>query len=172
MHRVRTLKIVYTALLTALVCVSTAVITVPTPTNGYVHLGDSILLLAAFLLGPIYGTVAAGVGSALADLLLGYLLYAPGTLVIKAVMALVAALTARAMKRKLLGQIIGGVAAEAIMVGGYFLYAALIFGESWGAAVGIPANLVQGAFGIVAGVLLHIALLRIPYIKRVEALFL
>ena len=55
----------------ALTCVATMFLQIPVPgmANGYVNLGDAILLIGAFFLGPVYGAVAAGVGAALADIL-------------------------------------------------------------------------------------------------------
>ena len=84
-------RLVYTALFTALTTVATLVIQVPSPMSGYVNLGDAMVLLSAWILGPVYGTAAAGIGSMLADLLSGYAYYAPGTLIIKCLMAFVAA---------------------------------------------------------------------------------
>ena len=47
------------------------------------------------------------------------------------------------------------LAGEIIMVGGYYLYAALLLGKSFaGAAASVPGNLVQGAFGLVCGVVI------------------
>lgn len=83
--------LVLTALLAAMACAATMAIRVPTPTGGYVNLGDAVVLLGAYLLGPGWGAAAAGIGSALADLLGGYPMYVPATLVIKAVMAALAA---------------------------------------------------------------------------------
>jgi uncharacterized membrane protein len=84
-------KMVLTALMTALVAVMTIVVAVPVPfTNGYVHFGDSMIFLSALVLGWKRAPVAAGLGSAIADVCLGYPYWAPWTLVIKAVMALVA----------------------------------------------------------------------------------
>lgn len=85
-------KLVLAALLAALVCVATMVVQIPSPMQGYVNLGDCFVLLSGWLLGPWYGFAAGGIGSMLADIFLGYAHYAPGTLVIKGVMALVAAL--------------------------------------------------------------------------------
>ena len=84
------LRLVMTGVLMALACVATMVIQIPSPTHGYMNLGDCVVLLSGCLLGPVYGAVAGGVGSALADLLSGYAVYVPGTLVIKAVMAALA----------------------------------------------------------------------------------
>jgi len=52
-------------------------------TGGYFNLGESMVYTAAVLGGPLVGAVAGGLGSALADVYLGYAQYAPGTLVIK-----------------------------------------------------------------------------------------
>ncbi|MEA5143264.1 MAG: ECF transporter S component [Oscillibacter sp.] len=151
----KTKKLVLAALLAALCCVATMVIQIPSPANGFVNLGDCFVLLAAWLLGPWYGAAAAGIGSMLADLLAGYAHYAPGTLVIKALMALVAALIFRKMTRKKTSaMVVSSFAAEFVMVGGYFLYAMLLLGKGIGAAASIPGNLVQGAAGMVASVIL------------------
>ena len=150
--------LVITALFIALTCVATIVIQIPSPMSGYVNLGDCLVLLSAWLLGPWYGAAAAGLGSALADILTSYAHYAPGTLVIKAAMALAAALIFQAAKKKgansLVPQVIGGIAAEIIMIIGYFGYAALLLGKGLAAAASIPGNIVQGIFGILAAVLL------------------
>ena len=149
--------IVTTALLAAMACVATMVIKVPSPTQGYMNLGDTIVLLAAYLLGPVYGAIAGGVGSALADLLSGYPIYVPATLVIKAVMALAAALLYRAMAKKTGALVVCGIVAEAIMVVGYFVYEGFLYGFAE-SATGIPSNLVQAAFGLVLSTLLTLAL--------------
>lgn len=94
----KTRMVVMTALLAALACVATMVIRIPSPTGGYLNLGDTVVLLGAFLLGPLYGAVAGGIGSMLADLLSGYMIYAPATLVIKAGMAVVAGVLYRAAR--------------------------------------------------------------------------
>ena len=150
--KIRTM--VTAAVLAALSCVATMVVQIPSPMNGYVNLGDCFVLLSGWLLGPWWGAAAGGIGSMLADLLLGYGHYAPGTLIIKGAMALVAALIFKAFKKNTAGALVSGVAAEVVMVAGYFGYAALLLGKGIGAAASIPGNLVQGAVGLVAGFLL------------------
>ena len=62
-----------TALFAALACVATMSIRIPTPgTGGYIHPGDAIVILSGVVLGPSYGLLAAGIGSAMSDLLGGY----------------------------------------------------------------------------------------------------
>ena len=147
-------KLVMAAVLAALTCVATMVVQIPSPMNGYVNLGDCFVLLSGWLLGPWYGGAAAGVGSMLTDLLSGYAHYAPGTLIIKGLDAIVAALIFRAMKKGNVGALVGGVVGEIIMVVGYFGYAALLLGKGITAAASIPGNLIQGVVGLVAGFLL------------------
>ena len=133
---IRTL--VLAALFAALTCVATMVIQIPSPMNGYVNLGDCFVLLAGWVLGPLYGSLAAGIGSALADMFTGYMHYAPGTFLIKAVMALIAwavakALIARFGGKRTLCKGISAVLAELFMVVGYYLYAGLLLGKGLGA---------------------------------------
>lgn len=86
----KTQKMIMTGLLTALVAVATMVIAIPVPfTNGYIHLGDSMIFISVLILGWKYGAFAAGVGSAMADMILGYVHWAPWTLCIKGIMAIV-----------------------------------------------------------------------------------
>ena len=152
--------LVLAALFTALTAVATMVIQIPSPMNGYVNLGDCMVLLSAWVLGPFVGAAAGGIGSMLTDLLTGYGYYAPGTLIIKAVMALAAGLIFRAAgspargARALAARVSGGVVAEAIMVLGYFAYAAVGLGKGLGAAASIPGNLIQAVFGLAAAVIL------------------
>lgn len=148
-------RLVFTGLLTALVCVATMVIKIPTPTNGYVNIGDAMVLMSGWLLGPAYGFFAAGVGSALADLISGYGTYVIGTLIIKGCMGAVAAFVMLKAKGGMLSRIIGGVLAEIIMVGGYFLYESTLLGYGLAAAASIPGNGVQGAMGLIFGILLY-----------------
>ncbi len=148
-------KLVMAALMAALVFVATMVIKIPTPTNGYLNLGDCFVLLAGWLLGPWYGFAAGGIGSMLVDLLGGYFQYVPGTFLIKGLMALVAALLYGALHQSKIALPISALAGEALMVGGYYLYESTVCGYGFmGAAAGIPGNCVQGVAGLLIGIAL------------------
>ena len=152
-------KLVLAALFAALAYCASLIIHIPSPIGGYLNLGDCIVLLAGWLLGPAYGAAAAGLGSALADLTLGYTSYIPGTFVIKALMAVVAYYAAKAVPGKtVVKSVISGVLAEVVMVGGYFCFEATILGNGLGAAVGIASNLMQALAGIVCAVLIKLIL--------------
>lgn len=154
------------AILTALTCVSTLIIRIPTPTKGYVNLGDAFVNMNAWLLGPVYGSVASGIGSALADLLAGYPVYCAATLVIKGLMAVVSYAVFKAVSAKehgLRGRIAGAVSAEIVMILGYFLFEGFLYGSFAAGALGIGANAAQGVMGAVGSVLVYEAVLkRIP----------
>ena len=73
------------AIFAALVAAVTLTIAIPIPaTSGYFNFGETLIYVAALLFGPFVGAIA-GAGASLADLLLGYGIFAPGTLVIKGV---------------------------------------------------------------------------------------
>ncbi len=166
-NRLRSL--VMASVFAALTCLATMVIKVPTlGTNGYVNIGDSIVLVSAWLLGNPYGALAAGIGSALADLLSGYPAYVPGTAVIKFAMAFVCCIIYKAMTGKnvprIAAYIVSAVVAELIMVAGYFLYESTLLGYGMAAAASIVSNLVQAGTCIVLGTGLVFAL--VPVYNR------
>lgn len=154
--KTRTQKIVTAAMLAALACVATMIIKIPSPMKGYLNLGDCVVLLAGWVLSPVYGFLAAGIGSALADIFSGYVIYAPATFVIKGLMAIIAYCLFKLISNKignLPSRIISGVAAELIMVFGYFIFEGFLYGFI-PSAVNIPANAVQGVAGLIIGTLL------------------
>lgn len=157
MRDVKIKRLVSAALFIALTCVATIIIQIPSPMNGYVNLGDCFVLLSGWMLGPAYGALAAGFGSALADIITGYAYYAPGTLIIKAFTALVAVLIYKAFqlrfkKYSVIFRMISGVFGECLMVIGYFGYACLILGKGLAATASIPGNIIQGILGVVVSV--------------------
>lgn len=85
-----TKQITYSGLMAALTFISTSILTFPSPfTGGYIHMGDALVLSCGVVLGKKYGALAAGIGSALADLYLGYASWALPTFIIKALMAFI-----------------------------------------------------------------------------------
>ena len=155
MHQ-KTKRIVITALMTSMVCVATMIIKIPSPMKGYLNIGDCIVLLCGWLLPPGYGFIAAGLGSALADLFSGYVVYAPATFLIKGSMALVAFACFKLMHKKigkLASYIVGGVLAEMLMVSGYFVFEGILYGFI-PSLVNIPANGMQGIAGLVIGTIM------------------
>lgn len=154
--KTNTRKLVMASLLAALCCVATLIIKIPSPLKGYLNLGDCVVLLSGWMLSPTYGFLAAGVGSALADVLAGYAVYAPATFLIKGVMAIIAHFCFRGMHAKAgntVARITGGVLAEIAMILGYFVFECFLYGAG-ASVVNIPANGVQGIAGIIIGLIL------------------
>ena len=151
-----TRQLVFAAMLAALTCVATMIIKVPSPLKGYLNLGDCVVLFIGWMLSPVYGFVAAGLGSALADLFSGYITYAPATFIIKGVMAVIAFGGFKLLHNvagNLPARIISGVVAEIFMVAGYFVFEGFLYGFI-PSIVNIPANGVQGAAGLILGCVL------------------
>lgn len=164
----KTRKLVMAALLAALTCVATMIIKIPSPMKGYLNLGDCVVLLAGWVLAPGYGFLAAGLGSALADVLSGYVLYAPATFLIKGGMALVAFYGYKVLRKKLgslTSKILSGIAAEILMVLGYFVFEGFLYGFV-PSVVNIPANGAQGVAGVVIGIVLLNVLEKSKVIRR------
>ena len=154
--KTKTQRIVMASLLAALCCVATMIIKIPSPLKGYLNLGDCIVLLSGWLLSPTYGFAAAGIGSALADMFSGYIVYAPATFVIKGIMAIIAHYCFKGMNKKLgntTSRIAGGALAEIEMILGYFIFEGFMYGFA-PSFVNIPANGVQGVTGLIIGLIL------------------
>lgn len=176
-----TKKLVVAALMAALTCAATMVIKIPTPTFGYIHPGDGLVLLCGIVLGPVGGALAAGIGSMLADVFSGYMSFALGTLIIKALTAAIAGLLFRRIRAvqsgstgsSYAGIITGGVLGELFMVIGYLFYEtllAVISGSALAAAftasaAGVIFNIVQGVVGIVLAIILFPVLYQIPNVR-------
>ncbi len=156
----KTRKLVLAAMLAAITCVSTMIIKIPSPLKGYLNLGDCVVLLAGWMLSPAYGFLAAGLGSGLADIFSGYIIYAPATFVIKGLMALIAHYGFRLLSKKmgnLFSRILSGVVAEAWMVLGYFVFEGFLYGFL-PSVVNIPGNSAQGIAGVLIGTIMIKAL--------------
>ena len=121
-------------------------LSIPLPSGyGYVNLGDAGVYLCALLLPGGLGALAAGVGAALADLILGWAVYAPVTLLIKGLTALLAGLAfRRAIPLALLCCLLVPL--------GYFLYETILLTAPV-AAVNVLPNALQAAIGAVLGTL-------------------
>lgn len=157
MNNYKVKKMTTTALFMALTCISTMIIKLPTPgTGGYVHLGDAFVILSGILLGPVYGAIAGGIGSALADLLGGYFVYLPITLLVKALIALGVGMIyhklANVFHNTVFKCILCGIYATVLVAGGYLFFESFMYGSA--ALASVPANIGQGISGLVISTIL------------------
>ena len=154
------------ALLIAMTTVATMVIRIPNPaTQGYINLGDCMVFTVALLFGGRMAGLAGGLGSALADGLGGYFIWAPWTLVIKGVEGLVVGWLAAGCQSRFRGGrlrvfetgalLVGGI----WMVSGYYLAGMVLIGVT-AAVTEIPGNILQAAVGMAVALPLSTALRR------------
>ncbi len=141
------------SILMALTTIMTIIVQIPiAATHGYVNMGDTVVLFTGLYLGKKHGAIVGGFGSALADLITGYVVYAPITLVAKGLEGFVCGLIAEKIptkKGKLLASIISGM----IMVFGYFIGEIFLFGLKT-SMLAVPANSLQACFGIISSLLI------------------
>lgn len=156
-------KMVAAAMFAAMVYVSTMVIQISIP-SGYINFWDAFVLMAGFTLGPVYGGLAAAIGSSLADLI-AFPAYAPATFVIKFLVALSAAFLSKKIssnKKYFISSFIG----ELVMVAGYFVYESIFIKLGFGALASVPFNAIQGTVAVVVSVVIMNILTRNKSLKQ------
>ncbi len=171
-QRVRAKKtrlLAVSGLFAAMIFVLTAYLHIPTG-SGYTHAGDGLIYLAACLLPTPYVVGAAALGGALADGLTGFLVWAPATIVIKAVTVLF--FTNKSEKIITLRNILGILPSPVLCVAGYSLYEGVIMTKNFSAATiyaafgQTPAYCVQVLASTVLFIICGLALDRIKFKKK------
>lgn len=154
---IKTRQVVFGALFIAMVFVCTAFVNVRLPiaaNGGLVHLGNVPLFFIAIWYGRRYGALAGGIGMALFDVMSGWALWAPFTLVIVGLMGYVVG--AICEKNCTMGRItLALLAACLIKITGYYVAEAIIYGNWLAPVASIPGNLVQ--VGVAAAIVLPLA---------------
>lgn len=153
-----TRQLTFAALFIAMTTVATMVISIPIPgTNGFVNIGDSFVLLSGLLFSHYFGAIIGGVGSAMADIFLGYSIYAPVTLIVKGIEGFIAGKLNGSSK---VATIIAVICAVIWMPIGYFIFEALIFNVP--IALGsLLANYIQGTVSGVLAIVLYPIIVKI-----------
>jgi Predicted membrane protein len=151
--------IIYTGLSIAMVALATMAIKIPSIKGGYINFGDIMIFITAAFLGKTAGFLAGGIGSAMADILLTYTIYAPATFIIKGLEGLMCALLIGNINKAKPSRLIIAMAVSAAwMVFGYFMYeykiGSLLFANpDFGAVAAIAnllGNILQGAVSAAA----------------------
>ncbi len=152
----QTKQLAYAALGIALVFLCTAFVNVRLPiaaNGGLIHLGNVPLFLIAILYGRRLGALAGGIGMALFDVVGGWFLWAPFTLVIVGLMGyIVGAIGEKSQTMK--AYVLALLAACGIKVVGYYFAEAIIYGNWLAPLTSIPGNLVQ--IGVAAAIVLPV----------------
>lgn len=157
-------RVVTGGLLAAVVFVATC-LSFPNGVGGYTHLGDAMIILSVMFAGGKRGAISAGLGAMLSDIILGYAMWAPISLISKAVMALVIGVVLSLQLPVLSGRIrwfaaaLSGVIIETIFytAAGYCLE-----GGVGGAIAEAGGMIIQGGLAIAVGLILSEALQKSP----------
>lgn len=150
--------IVQMGLLSALTFVAAWAIHIPYGNGGVIHLGDSMIFLTAVVFGRKYAAVSGAIGMAMFDILSGFSIWVPYTLVIKAGMGLIAGSLANmggskgsSVVKNALGMLLAGI----WMIFGYYVAEAIITRNIMQPAFGILGNVIQfGAGAAIAFVII------------------
>lgn len=150
------------AVCTAIVALTTFIIRIPALAGGYINFGDTFIFIFACIFGPVAALISGSIGSALADILSGAMVWAPFTFVIKGLEGLVCGLIYMQLtnKTKTVSPIISTIAfvfSAFIMIVGYYFATAIIVGSLKAALAGIFENVIQGGVSIaIALIILHV----------------
>lgn len=173
MNNSKIFKMTLAAIFCAIIFLVTAFVPIKLPlfSQGYFNLGDCFILIAALSISGIWGGLAGGIGSALADLLLGFGIYAPATFFIKLLMGICAyylfkALKGLNLKSDICLVLICAIAAELIMLVGYLLFETAIYGFP-AAVANLLGNATQGICNIVCGTLLFTLIKKIGLFSKI-----
>ncbi len=165
--RDRALFVTVAGLFATLVFIVTEFVHIPIA-GGAVHLGDAIVFMAAYFLGP-YASICGAVGGGFADLVGGHPQYMFATVIIKGLIGLVAGFVFVKLKNKpknvshyYFPAAVVFSLCEMFMVAGYFVYKLLLHGFAE-ALVAMFPNILQGVCGVV------VALVFLPVLHRVKA---
>lgn len=158
-------RIAFLSVFTALILVVTMFVQVPNPLMGYTNLGDAFIFLGAMCFGPAFAAVSGSIGSALADVLLGYALYAPFTFIVKGLEGFLAGILLRALLKTKCNRhaavLLSCFIAACEMAAGYFLADSALYGGFASGLAGLANNAIQGAAGIVVAYIFTFVLSRV-----------
>lgn len=157
-------NLVLTALFAAMTYVLTAFLKIPTAT-GYIHIGDSMIYLAAAILPMPYAAAAGAIGAGLSDYLSGYLIWVLPTMIIKALTAM--CLTRKNEKIVCVRNIIGMAVGMLLCVGGYYLAGGILENNFISPLSEIPTNAIQALASAFLFVILGFALDKMGFKTKV-----
>ena len=164
-----TRDIVETALLIALVFIATRFINIRLPlasTGGLVHLGNTMLFIAAIVFGKRKGAIAGAFGMGLFDLLSEWAIWAPFTFVVRGIMGYIIGKISWSNNKKgnnVCTNIIAVIISGIWMLFGYYVTEMILYGNHIKAIASIPGNITQIIIGVIIGV--PVAKLLKKYIK-------
>ncbi|WP_060209733.1 ECF transporter S component [Sporosarcina koreensis] len=169
--RAKTFDLVLTAILSTLVLVSTVFINIKLPIGqgGLIHLGTGALFIVAILFGPKKGALAGAIGMGLFDIFGGWIIWAPTTIVARALQGYIVGKIAwsnghRGDSVRL--NILAAVASTPVMLAVYYIGQGIMYNNWVAPLASIPGDLIQSAVGLLIAIPLCLALKKTPFFQK------
>lgn len=169
--RQKTFDLIITAMLAALVFVSTFFLNIKLPiaaNGGLVHLGTAMLFIASILFGPKKGALAGAIGMGIFDIVGGWLVWAPITIVSRGLQGYIVGKIAWSKGRKgnsIALNLIATIVSIPFMVAVYYIGEWILYGSWVAPLASIPGDLVQNILGIIIAVPICVTLKKVRYFK-------
>ena len=162
-------RLVTIAVMAALTFVAAFILHIPYINGNVLHMGDGFVFIGAIILGPVGGAISAAIGMSLFDVISGYAVWAPFTLVIKAVMAIIVGCLSNGLRSQdvktsdWVKATIGMIIAALFMCAGYYVAEGLIYSNWQSPILSVPGNIAQSGLGVVVAILVTGALWKTPF---------
>lgn len=160
MKKNKVLKLTLTAMFIAMIYLFTRFVQIPAPVGpGFLHFGDALIYLCAGIIGGPWAVVAGALGEGLVDLTVGgAVVYAPATIIVKALIALIVALASKDSNKILTWKTaVATIPAGLITVAGYAVADWIIIGEA-SIITNLPTNICQAVGSAIVFIILAAAL--------------
>lgn len=167
----KTMDLAITAMLIALVFLSTFFLNIKLPiaaNGGLVHLGTAMLFIASILFGPKKAALAGAIGMGLFDIVGGWTLWAPITIVARGLQGYIVGKIAWSKGRNgtsIAFNVIATIVSIPFMIAVYYIGEGILYGNWIAPLASIPGDLVQNILGIIVAVPVCVALKKVPYFK-------
>ncbi|MGM9923467.1 MAG: ECF transporter S component [Bacillus sp. (in: firmicutes)] len=170
--RQQTFDLIITGMLVALVFVSTVFMNIKLPitaNGGLVHLGTAMLFIASILFGPKKGALAGAIGMGLFDIVGGWALWAPITIVARGLQGYIVGKIAWSNGRKgssIAWNLTATIVSIPFMVAVYYIGEGILYANWVAPLASIPGDLVQNILGIIVAVPVCVMLKKVPYFRQ------
>lgn len=168
--RTKTFDLVITAFLAALIFVATLInIKLPIGQGGLIHLGTSMLFMAAILFGPKKGALAGAIGMGLFDILGGWAIWAPTTIIARALQGFIVGKIAWSNGRRgdnIRFNILAAILSMPLMMAVYYIGQGIMYNNWVAPLASIPGDMIQNVVGLLIAIPVCIVLKKTPYFKR------
>lgn len=168
--RIKTFDLILTSMLASLVFVATLLLNIKLPVGngGLIHLGTGMLFIVSILFGPKKGMIAGALGMGLFDLVSGWALWAPITILTRGLQGYLVGKIAWSNGRKGTSfkfNLLAMIASIPVTIVGYYIGESILFNSLIIPLASIPGDLVQCAVGIAVAIPAVVMLKKVSIFK-------